>query len=203
PTTSPPPGGQLAWNRVNLGFVSAYVLVRGNQAAVVDTGVSGSADSIGNALQTAGSSWAAVSDVILTHHHGDHAGSLGEVAARAANATVHAGQADIANLSSPRPVAAAADGADVFGLQIVATPGHTAGHVCVFDRTAKVLVVGDALGNTSGLTGSNPQFTADTAAARDSVKKLAALDAGVILFGHGDPLTSGAAEALRTYAASL
>lgn len=209
PQTAPNTGissnspGQLAWNRVNLGSVSAYVLVRGNQAAVVDTGVAGSADAIGRALQAAGSSWTAVSDVILTHHHGDHAGSLGEVATRAAGATVHAGQADIANLTSPRTVVAAADGADVFGLQIVATPGHTAGHVCVFDRTTSVLVAGDALGNTAGLTGSNPRFTADAGAARESVKKLAALGAGVILFGHGEPLTAGAAEALRTYAATL
>jgi glyoxylase-like metal-dependent hydrolase (beta-lactamase superfamily II) len=144
-----------------------------------------------------------VSDVIVTHHHADHAGSLGEVATRAAGATVHAGEADIANLTSPRTVVAAADGSDVFGLQIVATPGHTAGHVCVLDRATSVLVVGDALGNTAGLTGSNPRFTVDAVAARESVKKLAALDAGVILFGHGDPLTAGAAETLRTYAATL
>ena len=31
----------LAWSRVDLGFVSAYVLVRGAEAAVVDTGVGG------------------------------------------------------------------------------------------------------------------------------------------------------------------
>ena len=32
---------------------------------------------------------------------------------------------------------------------------------------------------------------------------MAALDAGTILFGHGEPLTSGAADALRTYAGTL
>src|SRR5215813_7375445 len=42
--------GTLAWSRVDLGFVSAYVLVRGNEAAVVDTGVGGSADEIGAVL---------------------------------------------------------------------------------------------------------------------------------------------------------
>jgi hypothetical protein len=53
PTRSAPDGsgtsaaGVLAWSRVNLGFVSAYVLVRGNEAAVVDTGVGGSAEAIG------------------------------------------------------------------------------------------------------------------------------------------------------------
>src|SRR5262245_58883816 len=40
----------LAWSRVNLGFVAAYVLVRGREAAVVDNGVGGSADAIGAVL---------------------------------------------------------------------------------------------------------------------------------------------------------
>ena len=44
----------LAWSRVDLGFVSAYVLVRGGEAAVVDTGVGGSADQIGAVLDEAG-----------------------------------------------------------------------------------------------------------------------------------------------------
>jgi hypothetical protein len=35
---------------VNLGFVSAYLLVRGGEAAVVDTGVTGSDGAISTAL---------------------------------------------------------------------------------------------------------------------------------------------------------
>src|SRR5688572_1206055 len=42
PSESAETGGELAWSRVDLGFVSAYVLVRGREAAVVDTGVGGS-----------------------------------------------------------------------------------------------------------------------------------------------------------------
>ena len=195
--------GQLTWTRANLGFVSAYVLVRGRQAAVVDTGVAGSADAIGSALQTAGSSWEAVTDLVLTHHHGDHAGSLADVAARATKATVHAGAADIAQITSPRTVVAAADGSEIFGLQVVATPGHTLGHICVLDRATKILVAGDALNNSSGLSGSSPRNTADADQAKASVKKLAALDVAGILFGHGEPLTADASAALRQYAGTL
>ena len=43
-------GGAVTWERANLGFVSAYVLVRGGEAAIVDTGVAGSEDAIGEAL---------------------------------------------------------------------------------------------------------------------------------------------------------
>jgi glyoxylase-like metal-dependent hydrolase (beta-lactamase superfamily II) len=195
--------GELTWKRVELGFVSAYVVLRGGQAAVVDTGVAGSADAIGSALLAAGTSWDQVSDVILTHHHADHAGSLGEVVTRAGRAAVHAGEADISRLTSPRQIVAAADGSDVLGLQVVATPGHTEGHISVFDRATRVLVAGDALNNSAGLTGSSPRNTADPVKAAASVKKMAALEAETILFGHGEPLTSRAADALHTYAGTL
>ena len=46
--------GGLAWSRVDLGFVAAYVLVRGREAAVVDTGVAGSVDAIGAVLERPG-----------------------------------------------------------------------------------------------------------------------------------------------------
>ncbi|MEP6649784.1 MAG: MBL fold metallo-hydrolase [Lapillicoccus sp.] len=213
PTTTPPgtqpapspsaAGGQLTLTRANLGFVSALVLVHGSQAAVVDTGVSGSTDAIGTALQSAGATWDSVADVVVTHHHADHAGSLADVAERATKATVHAGEADISSISSPRQIVATADGSEILGLQVVATPGHTLGHVCVLDRATKVLVAGDALGNTAGLTGSSPRNTADADQAKASVKKLAALDIGTILFGHGEPLTSDASAALRKYAGTL
>ena len=165
--------------------------------------MAGSAGAIGSALQSAGSSWDAVTDLVLTHHHGDHAGSLADVAARAAEATVHAGEADIARITSPRVIVAAADGSEIFGLQVVATPGHTLGHISVLDRATKVLVVGDALNNSAGLTGSSPQNTADADQAKASVKKLAALDLASILFGHGEPLTADASAALRQYAGTL
>jgi glyoxylase-like metal-dependent hydrolase (beta-lactamase superfamily II) len=95
------------------------------------------------------------------------------------------------------------DGDEVFGLRIIGTPGHTAGHVSVFDPDAKVLVAGDALRTTSGLEGSDPQYTADPIDAAASVRKLATLDVKTILPGHGDPLTAGAADELRKLAASL
>ena len=54
---TPVPEGAVQWNRVNLGFVSAYILVRDGEAAVVDTGVAGSEDDIENALTAIGLEW--------------------------------------------------------------------------------------------------------------------------------------------------
>lgn len=193
---------ELDWERVDLGFVSAYVLVRGRQAAVVDTGVEGSAEAIGTVLDTAGPGWAGVRHVVLTHQHPDHAGSTGAVLERATEATGYAGAADLdaIDASGLQPLA---DGDDVFGLQIVSTPGHTAGHVAVFDAATGVLFAGDALSNPGELTGSPPDFTADPDAAAASVRKLAELAPRTILVGHGPPVTQDAAAVLSALSASL
>ncbi|WP_173084471.1 MBL fold metallo-hydrolase [Phytohabitans rumicis] len=89
----------------------------------------------------------------------------------------------------------------MFGLQIIGTPGHTAGHIAVFDPSTGVLVAGDALRTTDGLTGPDPRYTNDMTQAAASVRRMAALDVRVILPGHGAPLTTGTAEALAKLAA--
>ena len=198
-------GPDLVWQRAALGSVSAYVLARGRQAAIVDTGLKGSEAKIGDAVKAAGLEWADVRHVIVTHKHPDHAGSLAAVLAAASNATVSAGEADIGAIQSPRPIEAIADGAEIFGLQIVATPGHTPGHISVFDAGAHVLVTGDAVNGSGGdgVAGPNPQYTEDMAKANESAKKLAALDVDTILFGHGDPIKGGARQALEKLAKTL
>jgi glyoxylase-like metal-dependent hydrolase (beta-lactamase superfamily II) len=54
--------------------VMAYLLV-GERVVVVDTGVAGQTDRILNAVRAEGRSPADVSLILLTHGHGDHAGS--------------------------------------------------------------------------------------------------------------------------------
>lgn len=189
----PSASGGVTWERANLGFVSAYVLIRGGEAAVVDTGVEGSEGAIGEALSAAGLGWDGVGHVILTHRHGDHVGSTEAVLGHAPDATAYAGAADIPAITSPRPLTAVADGDSVMGLRIVATPGHTAGHIAVLDEAGGILVAGDALGTVGGtLAGSNPQFTEDEAQAKASVVKLGELHFEILLPGHGEPILEGA-----------
>ncbi|HEX9887916.1 MAG TPA: MBL fold metallo-hydrolase [Nitriliruptorales bacterium] len=210
PTGEPPaglrPGGPTPlatgrWRTVDLGFVAAYVLVRGSEAVVVDAGTEGSENAILSVLQDAGTGWSGVSEVILTHHHPDHVGSVPAVLEAAPGARAYAGELDIPAITSPRELSALTGGEVVSGLEIVATPGHTAGHISVLDRDARVLVAGDALNGdgSGGLEGPNPDFTQDVDRAWESVAALAALDVAVeaILPGHGGTVTADAASKLR------
>lgn len=191
-------------HRVVTDFVSSYVLVRGQEAAIVDTGLPNNGAKFGEVIKTAGLGWDAVGHVILTHYHGDHLGSMGEVLTAAPKAMVYAGAADIPQIESPRQIKAVGDGDDVFGLQIIATPGHTPGHICVFDPVGSLVVLGDAMVNMNNtLTGANPNYTADMAQANQSVKKLAALTFEKAFFGHGEPVEKGASAAVAQVASTL
>jgi glyoxylase-like metal-dependent hydrolase (beta-lactamase superfamily II) len=204
-TDRPQPEAEpVTWHRVSLGFVSAYVLARNGEAAVVDTGTARSGGDIEAGLVAAGLSWDAVGHVILTHLHNDHIGSLGDVMGNAPDAAGYAGAADISGIASPRSLTAVGDGDSVFGLDIIETPGHTAGHISVLDPVGGVLVAGDALNGGDGtVLGPNPQFTADLDEAHRSVRKLAEASFETALFGHGEPVTAGAAVQVAALAASL
>ncbi len=200
----------LDWWRVDFAYVSAYVLVRGREAALVDCGFSSRVDEIGAVLRAAGTGWDRVRHVLITHSHGDHVDGLVEVTAAAPGAALYAGAAETESLlpiwsgqSQRWPVRPVTDGQEVFGLEVVDTPGHTPGHIAIFDTESRVLIAGDALTNTiDGLKGPMADFTPDMPTAEESVRKLAALEPRVILFGHGPPVERDAAAQLRRLASS-
>ena len=210
-TTEAAAEGGVAVHRVALGNVSAYVLVRGAEAIIVDTGNPGQVDDIEAGLSEVGLNWGHVGNVIITHLHPDHIGSLGPVMDNASEAFGYAGEADIPAIPSPRPLTAVGDGDTVFGLPIIETPGHTAGSISVYDPLAGVLVVGDAMngagagvpGDGNGVTGANPRFTADMDQANESIKKLAGLDFEAVYFGHGQPLEANGSALVGELAAGL
>jgi glyoxylase-like metal-dependent hydrolase (beta-lactamase superfamily II) len=114
-------------------------------------------------------------------------------------------------------VAILPDGGTIPGLpewRWIHTPGHTAGHVSLFRDADRTLVVGDAFCTTAQesffavalqraeLHGPPAYFTTDWDAARDSVRRLAALDPAFVAPAHGQPMAGAAtAAALREMAA--
>jgi glyoxylase-like metal-dependent hydrolase (beta-lactamase superfamily II) len=199
-----PEPGTLAWERVNLGFVSAYVLARGKELAVVDTGGSGSEDEILGAITTLGGNWDDVAHVILTHAHGDHAGSINAVLENAPTAAGYAGAADLSKITAVRDLTALNNGDEVFGMQIIGTPGHTPGHISVFDEMSGLLLAGDAMNEQAGrIIGANPDFSQDMDLAAASIQRMATRTVDTVLFGHGEPVLEDAGQALQELAASL
>ena len=195
----------VTWERVNLGFVSAYVLARGGEAAIVDTGVAGSEAAIEASLTALNLGWNDVGHVIVTHLHNDHQGSLPAVLDLAPDATAYAGQEDIPEIQSPRRITAVGDGDTVFDLTIIETPGHTPGHISVLDPAGTgLLVAGDALNGQDGeVIGANPQFTSDIPTADDSVRRLGQFTYDTVVFGHGEPVVGLASQQVATLGASL
>ncbi|MGH2488963.1 MAG: MBL fold metallo-hydrolase, partial [Candidatus Limnocylindria bacterium] len=103
---------------------------------------------------------------------------------------------------TPHPGAATAlrDG-DVLpilgGMEVIHTPGHTPGSVCLYARAPRVLFTGDVLQVRFGrLAFASPIFSHDHAQARASVHGLAQLDVDIIAFSHYRPMREGASAAL-------
>ena len=189
------------WARFgNAGF-SGYVLVRGGEATVIDTGPWCVPDAIEGGLMAVGLDWSAVGSVIVTHKHPDHWIGLSTALERAADAVAFAGAADIPHIASPRPVVAVGAGDRVMDLAIIPTPGHTPGHIAVHDEAAGVLVVGDAIGYRAGLGFALHGTSEDVPQTQASVSVLAGLSFDTLLPGHGDPIIGGAWEELTEYLA--
>ncbi len=205
-TSAEPPtqaDGGFNWHRTNLDFVSAYVLYRGGEAVLVDTGVGGSADSIEASLGEIGLTWDAVGGVILTHSHPDHQGSIGSVLDRASEPPWYAGAGDLSAISAVGG-SSVGDGESIFDLEIIETPGHTPGHISVLDPVAGILLAGDSMnGAEGGVTGANPRFTSDMEATNASIVKMGGFDYEVVLLGHGEPILEGGSAKVQQLAETL
>jgi glyoxylase-like metal-dependent hydrolase (beta-lactamase superfamily II) len=81
------------------------------------------------------------------------------------------------------------------GLQVVATPGHTSGHVSLYLPRRRVLFAGDALTQVRGRVAAPPaMFTMDMATALRSLAALAEMPIEASLPGHGRVIVQKARE---------
>jgi glyoxylase-like metal-dependent hydrolase (beta-lactamase superfamily II) len=103
----------------------------------------------------------------------------------------------------PRPITAGQtidDGALLFDdFEVIATPGHTPGHVSYFYRPARVLFAGDALAVVDHtLRFMARPVTVDRTAARASFARCLSLHPAIICPGHREPLITGVEDACAT-----
>lgn len=141
---------------------------------------------------------APIAGIWLTHAHPDHAKGVGPLAARTGAPVlawpVPAPTYPIPGL--PVPDRALADGdpltVDGRAWTAVHAPGHASDHLCFFRPDDRTLLTGDVVVGQGTVVIAPPD--GDLAAYLASLDKLAALDAAVLLPGHGDPIPQAAAK---------
>lgn len=88
--------------------------------------------------------------VLLTHHHGDHIGGVGPLAEKY-DVRIYAPAAEKDKILAHAPrIDRTLKHQDVFELfgvnvDVIQTPGHTAGHICYYLPTEHILLAGDTL----------------------------------------------------------
>ena len=203
---------------------SKAFLVLEDEITLIDAGLRGSGTLLKRYLEALGRSPREVTRIVCTHGHPDHIGGVREIAAMTgADVLMHT--ADVARLRigmrealrelrpwafvaavtrGPEDAKPLEDGAVLSalgGLEVVHTPGHTPGSVCLYSRAQRLLIAGDVLQVIRGRV-SLPShvFTEDMALARRSIARLAELDVDTICFAHYPTWRQGGRDALRELA---
>jgi len=205
------------------GFVNAYLIVEPDGLTLIDAGMARNGKAILNYIAGLRRSPGDLRRILVTHADPDHVGALAALkAASGARIACGLAEADAiaAGRSSreikPGPllrplfgllslffktVPASVD--DLLaegqvlpvlgGLRVVATPGHTPGHISLFAPAAGILFTGDSLiSQGDQLYLSRPANTWDAALARASASAQAALGATIVCPGHGPVVTDAA-----------
>jgi glyoxylase-like metal-dependent hydrolase (beta-lactamase superfamily II) len=191
--------------------------------SLIDCGYRGSGARIAAAIAEEGRSIEELARVVCTHCHPDHAGSARELALSGVPILIHS--ADAAGLKTswrdavrrpsrgrvfaamtpePPDVVAIHDGQVLpilGGLEVIHTPGHTPGSVCLYGARDRVLFVGDTLQRRWGrVSFASRLYSDDPDAARNAVKRLAPLDVETVVFSHYPALRQDVAATLARLA---
>ena len=187
---------------------------------IVDAAFSRNPRKILDGLRQAGYRHGDISSIVVTHSHPDHMGGLAALR-EATDARVCAleperayivGEASLMRTSllgrllmglirtRPAPVdRVLREGDTVGGFRVIATPGHTPGHLSLWDPARSLVIAGDAARVIGKYVGPAPKrMNTDHAQAIESFRKLARLDFENLVDGHGEVVSGGAAVRLRT-----
>jgi glyoxylase-like metal-dependent hydrolase (beta-lactamase superfamily II) len=152
-----------------LGIVNAFLVREDDGLTLIDALIPRSVKPILAAARELG---APVVRIALTHAHGDHIGSLDALAKELPGVDVLISARDARLLAgdksldpgeergklrggypgaTTRPARTVAAGERVGSLEVVASPGHTPGHVAFLDTRDRTLIAGDAYSTLGGV----------------------------------------------------
>lgn len=161
----------------------AYLLTGGGDAAVIDPS---EAAPVIDALENRGLTPRAV---LNTHHHGDHTG--GNLALKERyGCPVYGPAAEAGRIPGIDRGLKEGDELEIAGtrISVMATPGHTAGHICFFLPDVPALFCGDTLFSL----GCGRLLEGTAAQMWDSLQKITALpDETAVYCGHEYTLANG------------
>ena len=102
---------------------------------------------------------------------------------------------------TPVPIDESVGDGDALGpLQVLHVPGHSPGHLAFFLPERRLLLSGDAIATWPRFEAGWPAFTLNPDQHADSLRRMAALDAAIVGVGHGDPITTDAADRVHRLA---
>jgi glyoxylase-like metal-dependent hydrolase (beta-lactamase superfamily II) len=138
-----------------LGIVNEYLVAEDDGLTLIDTGLGGTHRLI---LARARDLGMPIKRIALTHAHRDHQGSLDALAAALPGVQVIASEPEapllLAGDTTARPTRLVRDGDAVGSLRVIATPGHTPGHLAFLDTRDGTLYAGDAYTTVRGVATS-------------------------------------------------